>query len=54
MQQKVQFAAALIHDPDLLILDEPWSGLDPINAEVLKDIVDAQKAAGKTISFRPT
>ena len=51
MQQKVQFAAALIHDPDLLILDEPWSGLDPINAEVLKDIVSAQKDAGKTILF---
>ncbi len=51
MQQKVQFAAALIHDPELLILDEPWSGLDPINAEVLKDIVSAQKDAGKTILF---
>ncbi len=51
MQQKVQFAAALIHDPELLILDEPWSGLDPINAEVLRDIVTAQREAGKTILF---
>lgn len=51
MQQKVQFAAALIHDPELLILDEPWSGLDPINADVLKDIVIAQKEAGRTILF---
>lgn len=51
MQQKVQFAAALIHDPELLILDEPWSGLDPINAEVLKEIVMAQKEAGRTILF---
>ncbi len=51
MQQKVQFAAALIHDPELLILDEPWSGLDPINAEVLKDIVVAQKDAGRTVLF---
>lgn len=51
MQQKVQFAAALIHDPELLILDEPWSGLDPINAEVLKDIVVAQKEAGRTVLF---
>jgi ABC-2 type transport system ATP-binding protein len=51
MQQKVQFVTALIHEPDLLILDEPWSGLDPINAEVLRDIVAEQKAAGKTILF---
>ena len=51
MQQKVQFATALIHDPDLLILDEPWSGLDPINAEVLQDITQAQREAGKTILF---
>lgn len=51
MQQKVQFATALIHDPDLLILDEPWSGLDPINAEVLQDITEAQREAGKTILF---
>jgi ABC-2 type transport system ATP-binding protein len=51
MQQKVQFAAALIHEPELLILDEPWSGLDPINADVLRDVVREQKAAGKTILF---
>lgn len=51
MQQKVQFAAALIHDPELLILDEPWSGLDPINADVLRDVVMAQKEAGRTILF---
>jgi ABC-2 type transport system ATP-binding protein len=51
MQQKVQFAAALIHEPDLLILDEPWSGLDPINAEVLREIVFEQRAAGRTILF---
>lgn len=51
MQQKIQFASALIHDPELLILDEPWSGLDPINADVLRDIVVAQKEAGKTILF---
>ena len=51
MQQKVQFASALIHEPDLLILDEPWSGLDPINAEVLRDIVLEQSAAGRTILF---
>ncbi len=51
MQQKVQFASALIHDPELLILDEPWSGLDPINADVLRDVVLAQKEAGRTILF---
>jgi ABC-2 type transport system ATP-binding protein len=51
MQQKVQFAAAIIHEPDLIILDEPWSGLDPINADVLRDIVVEEKAAGRTILF---
>jgi ABC-2 type transport system ATP-binding protein len=51
MQQKVQFATALLHEPALLILDEPWSGLDPINADVLRDIVLEQKAAGRTILF---
>jgi ABC-2 type transport system ATP-binding protein len=51
MQQKVQFAAALLHEPDLLILDEPWSGLDPINAEVLRQIAMEQRAAGRTILF---
>ncbi len=51
MQQKVQFAAALLHEPDLLILDEPWSGLVPINAEVLHDVVLEQRAAGRTILF---
>ena len=51
MQQKVQFASTLIHEPDLIILDEPWSGLDPINADVLRDVVRAEKAAGRTILF---
>ena len=51
MQQKVQFATALIHEPELVILDEPWSGLDPINAEVLREIVDAIRAAGRTVLF---
>lgn len=51
MQQKVQFITALIHEPELLILDEPWSGLDPINAEVLREIVLEQKQAGRTILF---
>lgn len=51
MQQKIQFITAVLHDPDLLILDEPFSGLDPINVELLKDIVLELKRAGKTIIF---
>ena len=51
MQQKIQFITAVIHDPDLLILDEPFSGLDPINLELLKEIVLDLKRAGKTIIF---
>jgi len=51
MQQKVQFITAILHEPDLLILDEPFSGLDPVNVELLKDIVLDLKTAGKTIIF---
>jgi len=51
MQQKVQFAATLIHEPELVILDEPWAGLDPINADVLREVVRDQKAAGRTVLF---
>jgi ABC-2 type transport system ATP-binding protein len=49
MQQKVQFITAVIHNPDLLILDEPFSGFDPVNAELLKNEILQLKAAGKTI-----
>jgi ABC-2 type transport system ATP-binding protein len=51
MQQKVQFIAALLHDPDLVILDEPFSGLDPINAQALKDTVVELKRRGRTVLF---
>ena len=51
MQQKVQFIAALLHDPELLILDEPFAGLDPANAVALKDVLLEMKQAGKTILF---
>ncbi|HTL38301.1 MAG TPA: ATP-binding cassette domain-containing protein [Kofleriaceae bacterium] len=51
MAQKVQFATALIHEPQLVILDEPWSGLDPINAEVLREVVEEIRAAGRTVLF---
>jgi len=51
MQQKVQFISTLLHDPDLIILDEPFSGLDPINAQALKDTVVELKRRGKTVVF---
>ncbi len=51
MQQKVQFASTILHDPDLVILDEPFSGLDPINANLLKEIVQEMKTKQKTIIF---
>jgi len=49
MQQKIQFITAVIHDPDLVILDEPFSGLDPVNVELMKETILGQKSAGKTI-----
>ncbi len=51
MQQKVQFIAALLHDPDLIIMDEPFAGLDPSNSVMLKDVLIELKTAGKTILF---
>ncbi|HUQ48516.1 MAG TPA: ATP-binding cassette domain-containing protein [Gemmatimonadaceae bacterium] len=51
MQQKVQFIGTMLHDPDLVILDEPFSGLDPINAQALKDTIVELKQRGKTVIF---
>ncbi len=51
MQQKVQFIACILHDPEFLILDEPFSGLDPANVVILKDVLLEMKKAGKTILF---
>lgn len=51
MQQKVQFIGALLHDPELVILDEPFSGLDPINAQALKDTVVDLRKQGRTVIF---
>ncbi len=51
MQQKIQFIATVIHEPQLLILDEPFSGLDPVNANVLKDIILDLRRRGHTIVF---
>ena len=51
MSQKIQFISTVLHDPDLLILDEPFSGLDPLNVEFLIEVVAELKARGKTIIF---
>ncbi len=51
MQQKVQFALALVHAPRLLILDEPFSGLDPINSALMEEVIREQKAAGTIVIF---
>jgi ABC-2 type transport system ATP-binding protein len=51
MQQKVQFIGALVHEPELVILDEPFSGLDPINAQAMKDTMVELKAQGRTVIF---
>ena len=48
-QQKIQFLIALLSDPELIVLDEPFSGLDPVNADILKEVVREQIAAGKYI-----
>lgn len=50
-QQKIQLITALAHNPDIIILDEPFSGLDPVNAMLLKDVVKEQLANGKTVLF---
>jgi ABC-2 type transport system ATP-binding protein len=49
MQQKAQFIATLIHDPDLIVVDEPFSSLDPVNTRLVKKIIMEQSEAGKTI-----
>jgi ABC-2 type transport system ATP-binding protein len=51
MQQKVQFISTVQHDPDLVILDEPFSGLDPVNSQVLRDTVIDYRRRGKTVLF---
>lgn len=50
-QQKIQLITALAHDPDVVILDEPFSGLDPVNAMLLKDVVKEQISKGKIVLF---
>jgi ABC-2 type transport system ATP-binding protein len=51
MQQKIQFISTLLHEPDLIIMDEPFSGLDPVNASLLQDTLIDLRAQGKTILF---
>ena len=50
-QQKIQFIISLLHDPDLIILDEPFTGLDPLNQLLLKEIMQEKQKEGKTIIF---
>ena len=50
-QQKIQLAQTLICDPEIIILDEPFSGLDPVNSQVLKDVIQEQIQAGKLVIF---
>ncbi len=50
-QQKVQLAQTLMCDPDIIILDEPFSGLDPVNSQILKEVVQEQIVAGKLVIF---
>lgn len=49
MQQKAQIIATLVHEPDLIVVDEPFSGLDPVNTRLVKDILDEMRLAGKSI-----
>jgi ABC-2 type transport system ATP-binding protein len=51
MQQKVQFISTILHDPELVILDEPFSGLDPVNSELMRETVLEFKRKGKTVLF---
>lgn len=51
MQQKIQFIAALLHEPELIIMDEPFSGLDPVNATLLQDILLDLNRKGRTVLF---
>ncbi len=51
MQQKVQFIGALLHEPELLVLDEPFSGLDPVNSQIMKDVVVDLARSGHTVLF---
>lgn len=51
MQQKIQFIAALLHEPELIIMDEPFSGLDPVNASLLMDTLVDLRAQGKAVLF---
>ena len=51
MTQLVQFVAAIIHDPELIILDEPFSGLDPLNVELMKELLSERQRAGASVMF---
>lgn len=50
-QQKIQLIAAIAHNPDIIVLDEPFSGLDPVNSKILKDVVKEEIKSGKIVLF---
>jgi ABC-2 type transport system ATP-binding protein len=49
MQQKLQFISTILHEPKLIVLDEPFTGLDPINTQLLKDVIDEMQREGRTV-----
>src|SRR5262245_63670226 len=49
MQQKVQIAATLLHDPDIVVMDEPFSGLDPLNTVLVKDLLRERRSRGRLV-----
>src|SRR6185369_14869274 len=51
MQQKLELLMTVLHEPDLLILDDPFSGLDPVNVELIRKVIVEQSTAGRTVLF---
>ena len=51
MSQKLQFVVTVLHEPELLVLDEPFAGLDPVNRDVLRDVVLELRRAGTTVAL---
>jgi ABC-2 type transport system ATP-binding protein len=51
MSQKIQFITTIIHQPEIIILDEPFSGLDPVNSELMRSVILELKEKGSTVIF---